>query len=335
MSELKDAGTLIRLAYQAMKSLGVDVEAVLACANITVDELYNSQLRTPHWAQSVFWPALQTISGDIHIGLRLGSKIPLLKTVVLEHLFLSAENYREGLQRALNYQRLISDAIAVSLCEEGDSLYLRYNYPDSDINQLIDCTAMVLNQVLRIHSDGVLIAQRIELTHPGQGDLAVYSELFQCPVFFNRQENRLYYSSAAFDTRSLHNHPELLRFHLQCAQAQLADLERQDLISDVQQQIASLLETGSLSSETVAKRLGMDISTMRAKLREAGTSFSQILNDYRNKLANKLLLETDESISEIVYLTGFSEPSTFYRAFKRWEGTTPMEYRQSHQNNSS
>jgi AraC-like DNA-binding protein len=59
----------------------------------------------------------------------------------------------------------------------------------------------------------------------------------------------------------------------------------------------------------------------------ADTSFQRLLNEHRRSLAKRLLARTEEEISEIVYLTGFSEPSTFYRAFKRWEGTTPIEYR--------
>jgi AraC-like DNA-binding protein len=63
----------------------------------------------------------------------------------------------------------------------------------------------------------------------------------------------------------------------------------------------------------------------------AGTSLQRIINQYRKSLSRQLLSQTDETIAEIVYLTGFSEPSTFYRAFKRWEGMTPIEFR--HLNN--
>jgi AraC-like DNA-binding protein len=65
----------------------------------------------------------------------------------------------------------------------------------------------------------------------------------------------------------------------------------------------------------------------------AGTSLQRIINQYRKSLSKQLLSQTDETIAEIVYLTGFSEPSTFYRAFKRWEGITPIEYRQLNNNN--
>ncbi|MFQ1046225.1 helix-turn-helix domain-containing protein, partial [Acinetobacter sp. NIOH-H-8] len=70
---------------------------------------------------------------------------------------------------------------------------------------------------------------------------------------------------------------------------------------------------------------------LRTQLSEANTSFQQILSDYRCRLAKKLLANTSESVERIVYLTGFSEPSTFYRAFKRWTNETPVEYRKRKQ----
>jgi AraC-like DNA-binding protein len=66
---------------------------------------------------------------------------------------------------------------------------------------------------------------------------------------------------------------------------------------------------------------------LRYELQSAGTSFQNEINNYRRALAKRLLANSETSISEVVYLTGFSEPSTFYRAFKRWEGLTPIEYR--------
>jgi AraC-like DNA-binding protein len=88
-----------------------------------------------------------------------------------------------------------------------------------------------------------------------------------------------------------------------------------------------VLETGQVSLEDVAAHLGIKARTLRTRLAEAGTNFNQLLANYRCNLAKRLLASTDESIDEIVYLTGFSEPSTFYRAFKRWTDQTPIEYR--------
>ncbi|HBP69436.1 MAG TPA: AraC family transcriptional regulator, partial [Alcanivorax sp.] len=99
------------------------------------------------------------------------------------------------------------------------------------------------------------------------------------------------------------------------------------LVAQVNRLIAELLESGHANLEEVAERLGIKARQLRTRLADAGTNFNQLVADYRCKLAKRLLAGTDESIDEIVYLTGFSEPSTFYRAFKRWVGMTPIEYR--------
>ena len=81
----------------------------------------------------------------------------------------------------------------------------------------------------------------------------------------------------------------------------------------------------------MAQRLGILPRRLRSQLADAQTSFNQVLADYRCRLAKRLLAQTSESIEQIVYLTGFSEPSTFYRAFKRWTNVTPIEYRKKKQ----
>ena len=80
-------------------------------------------------------------------------------------------------------------------------------------------------------------------------------------------------------------------------------------------------------AEQVAARLGMPARRLRERLAMAGVRFNDLVTDYRCRLAKELLLKTDERIEVIVERTGFSEPSTFYRAFKRWVGETPVEFR--------
>uniref|UniRef100_UPI000B2AA3AA helix-turn-helix transcriptional regulator n=1 Tax=Acinetobacter baumannii TaxID=470 RepID=UPI000B2AA3AA len=87
------------------------------------------------------------------------------------------------------------------------------------------------------------------------------------------------------------------------------------------------LERGDTTLETVAAQLKITPRRLRTQLSEANSSFQQILSDYRCRLATKLLANTHESVERIVYFTGFSDPSTFYRAFQRWTNATPVEYR--------
>lgn len=327
MSEQKDAGALVRLAYQAMCNIGIDADQVITRAGLSPEELYDSKLRTPHWAQSIFWDAAEDISGDPNIGISLGAKMPLFKGIVLEYLFISSAHFGDGLRRMLNYQRLISDALNIKLEESDDSAHLSFAYPQANLRHLTECSGIVLTNFLRFVSDNGIEVSRVDFSHSKFSADFDYDGIFNCPVYFDQPENRIYFPLSSMTHRSLHTQPELLSFHEQLVSAQLADLERQDLISEVQQQIARLLESGEVCVETVAAELKIPPRSLRAQLQEAGTSFSQVLNDYRHHLAKKLLAKTEESIAEIVYLTGFSEPSTFYRAFKRWEGVTPVEYR--------
>lgn len=332
MSEQKDAGVLVKLAFQGMAAMGIDATAVIERAGIAKEQLYDSQLRTPHSAQSLFWQAAEEVSADPYIGLHLGKHMPLLKGQVIEYLFFSSPTLGDGIKRMLNYQRLISDAIILHLIEDNDEAYIAFSFPEMPLRHLAECSCGALIQFLKAVSDGEFTAKKVHLKHSSDNNRNEYEKIWEAAVEFSKDENRVYFDKAFLNYRSLHAQPELFSVHEQLASQQLAQLELQDLIADVQTHIAGLLETGEINVETVAKQLNMNPRTLRSQLTEAGTSFSQVLNDYRHHLAKKLLAKTNESIAEIVYLTGFSEPSTFYRAFKRWEGITPVEYRKRKQN---
>jgi len=110
MQELRDAGVMLRLIYEAMKRRGIDTDAIFSRLGVNEQYVYTDQLRTPHSAQLYFWQAVEDVSGDPDVGLHLGPLLPAYKGQVLEYLFLSSPTFGEGLRRAQNYQRLLSDA---------------------------------------------------------------------------------------------------------------------------------------------------------------------------------------------------------------------------------
>ncbi|MCY1207193.1 putative HTH-type transcriptional regulator [compost metagenome] len=121
--------------------------------------------------------------------------------------------------------------------------------------------------------------------------------------------------------------PDQPRMHESLARRQLAEVERLELVRQVRELIGELLANGGVTLEQVAARLNMPSRRLRERLAMAGVRFNDLVTDYRCRLAKDLLLNTDERIEVIVERTGFSEPSTFYRAFKRWVGDTPVEFR--------
>jgi AraC-like DNA-binding protein len=254
---------------------------------------------------------------------------------VLEYLFLSSPTFGDGLKRAQKYQRLLSDAVDSRLELTPVDCYLAFGsasgaVPSGDNGvprHTIDCVAMGLLRFFGHITEGGFQAEKICFTHRGGSSSQKYEQVFGCPVLFGQPENRIYFNRLVLALPSPHAETELLRLHEQVASERVAELERRDLVAQVRRIIGESLEDGEVSLEHVASRLGIKPRALRTRLAEADTSFNHVLADYRCRLAKRLLAGTHETIDQIVYLTGFSEPSTFYRAFKRWVGETPIEYR--------
>lgn len=328
MAELMDSGVMLRMAYKAMCNAGIDADAVLAKVGMQASRLNEPGLRTPHDAQEWFWDALVEVSGDAHVGLHLGEYIPIFKGQVLEYLFLSSPTFGDGLRRALNYQRLLSDAMHGELVDEGgERVFLKQLFWNKRLPHLNECFVAGLLKFFRFVTDGELLPSEIYFGHSRHAQAAEYHRIFNCKVTFDQPQMGIWFDRRLLDLPSPHHEPELLRLHEKLASEQVARLEKQDLVGKVNRLVGELLESGEANLEEVSARLGIKPRQLRTRLAEAGTNFNQLVADYRCRLAKRLLAGTDESIDEIVYLTGFSEPSTFYRAFKRWANMTPIEYR--------
>ena len=108
-----------------------------------------------------------------------------------------------------------------------------------------------------------------------------------------------------------------------------AETAPEKLAVQVVDEVAGLLSGGVPQLAEVASRMGMGTRTLQRRLSDGGTTYQDLVTEARRQLARKLLRQSDYSLSEIAFLTGFSEQSAFTRAFKRDEGITPRAYRQS------
>ena len=332
--ELTDSAILFRLVYQAMRRAGLPTEQILAQAGVAIAQV-EASARTPLYSQVMFWHAAESVTQDSAVGLHLGEHLPLYRGQVIEYLFMSSGSFGDGLRRALAYQRLVSDVLNAKLVMEGDQCYLTNGptrYRDLQVlRHFTECFLMGVLRFFRFITEGKFEILRIELDYPHGATAQEYQRTLGCPVVLGQAETRLYFNSDILNYPLWPSEPELLHLHEQLASEKLQELARYDLVADVRRAIGASLESGETSLERVAAELGMPARRLRTQLSEADTSFQQILSDYRCRLSKRLLAQTTESIEKIVYLTGFSEPSTFYRAFKRWTQETPVEYRKRKQ----
>jgi AraC-like DNA-binding protein len=159
-------------------------------------------------------------------------------------------------------------------------------------------------------------------------DVAEYARVLRCPIRVRASWNGWALSKDAMRLPLRRRDPDLRRW----LERQAADiLARLPVNSDARDEVRSVLSTlltaGDVRIDVVARRLAMTPRTLQRRLSRAGTSFEALCDEARKEAAQTYLADTTLSIAEVTYLLGYSEPTAFHRAFKRWHGTTPQAFR--------
>ena len=322
MRDLTDDVALMRPVIDALRASGTDPDRVLGRVGLPP-----GGLSAGHFPQAAFWKAASEECGEEHIGLYLTQYLPAFHGLLLEYLVLSNETFGAGLRHALRYMRLLSDALNVRLHVDGDMAVLALGLEADTPRHFPEMLAGAVIRLFRVLTENDFRPHEVRFMHVQGAPAERYLAVYGCPARLGSGDCALLFDAAVLDRVSRHAAPGLLRMHESLARRQLADVERLDLVRQVRELIADLLIDGGATLEQVAARLNMPARRLRERLAVAGVRFKDLITDYRCRLAKELLLKTDERIDVIVERTGFSEPSTFYRAFKRWVGETPVEFR--------
>lgn len=330
----QDRGSYPRLTYAALKAAGVDADAVFAAVGASASELQAAEYSYPHEGCVEFWAAAERISGDADIGLTVGAHLPSYRGEVLEYLYLSSPDFGTGLRRGIAYGRLISDAIEGWLGEDSDGTFVAARSKSPRVNACRHQSESYLLGMLRFFqeiTEGAFKPLRMDFMCAPPANIALREQRFGCPVRYGAAAGRTYFDAALLTRPSSHAQAELFRLTERIAAERLQKIVARDFIAELHQVFGSLLELGEVTLEAVAQQLRLTPAEVRNRLAAAGTSFQPELDDYRHRLACRLLAETAHNMQDVCYLTGFSEPATFYRAFRRWQNDTPVNYRKKHQ----
>lgn len=324
-----DAGVFLWMTYQTMQNMGLDAASIFASVNLP-DQPPVKNIRRNNSTQNRFWSAAEQISLDSNIGLHVGMQMPVFRGLVIEYLFLSSSTFGDGLKRILHYQKILTDVFDLSLSIDGDTAILSgFEHP---VRHYLECAIGVLLIFFQYITDGGFKPTQISLTYSQGASKQAYENAWGCPVMLNESKGAIFFPSELLQKASLSAEPELLKIHENLAEQQLNLLEKYQLVAEIENLFSNgLLESRQFDQNLIAKYLNRSPRTLRTDLQAIQTSYEQILNQYRERLARKLLANTQETIDQIVYLTGFSEHSAFTRAFKRWTGETPSSYRQRKQ----
>lgn len=323
-----DAGIFVLNTYQTMQKAGLDSASIFSSVgmfSIPTDK----KLRFTNQVSDSFWATAELSSGDRNIGLHIGEAMPILRGHIIEYLFLSSATFGDGLDIALQYSRLLSDTITSIQLKTLLSTASLYGFQHTS-RHFSEFALLQIVQFLQYITDGAFQAKEIQLAYAQQTDKDEYERIFGCPIQFDYSETAILFDAALLSWQSPSADSDLLATHEEIATRSLAELERYHLIFKINSELDDLLQLGSVDLQTIAERLNKNPHTLKADLSKVGSSFSEIVSNYQQQQACLLLKQKQQSIEQIAYLTGFSELSAFSRAFKRWTGQTPTDYRQQH-----
>lgn len=158
-----------------------------------------------------------------------------------------------------------------------------------------------------------------------------YSAYFGVPVYFGQSESCLSFDVALLDQPLAAGDPNLdlyLRKYADTFMEDLSDDTLRAIVARTRRAIEEGMSLGDVSQDAVAKMLGTSLRSLQRTLRRAKTNFSTLLDEARLARSRRLLTDQALAIYEIAFLLGYSDTSSFYRAFKRWTGDSPEQYRQ-------
>ncbi len=317
---------LVRPVAAAVGPAGID--AFWGATDLTPQILADDDARLSAAQFCVAWSEGIRLSGDPRLALRIAASMPSGAFGIVEYVCRSAPTLGAALRQWVRYLNLLDDAVTVALVVEGDRAYLRVEReseaPAPASHEL--CWALVARQARELCAAPFRMIS-VDLAHRAPGDVAPYRAWFEAPVVFGAEYTQLVMPAVALDASLVSSDPKLLAILTRAAD-ELGRKVSTDptLTAQIKRVLRETLRSDGASIEYVAGKLGLTGRSLQRRLKDEGTAFQTIREAVRHELAQRYL-DDNLSISEISFLLGFSEPSAFFRAFKRWTGKTPVESR--------
>jgi AraC-like DNA-binding protein len=324
--------TFILPIAQALRLQGIDAMEVIEGVGIDPAGVINPDRRIAVDVMNNLLHRCVDLTGDEAFGL---SAAELLQPQVLHGLglaWLASDTVYDGLKRTVRFSQLMSTGAMMSLAEEGEFVHLTieravniegYAYAGGDfaVGMFVRMCALALGEYIS--------PVTIEMDRPTPADPDRFESMLGSRISFGCDRIRLTFYLADIQEPLATGDPALARVNDAQTQSYLDSFLAQTTSREVVGKIVEKLPQGPPSQEQIASSLNVSNRTLQRKLKNEGTSFMDLLQDTRMQLARRYLLQPTRSVVETSYLLGFSEPSTFSRAFKRWTGQAPAEYREN------
>lgn len=320
-----------------LEQRGIAVESAVRECGISLRTPVSSDDRVPGSRVERLWAFSQRMLGDPLVGLHMAEAYNPGTLDILGYVILSCQTVGEVLDRFARYARLLNDGMRAEVVRDRGMAYCRISYVDTVDNYLvrtgahaIDATWAGMARELGRLATKPLHASEVWFRHaaPSPESVQEYRRVLNAPVKFGAAEDRFVVPLAHLDQPIRSANRALLHAFEQHADGVLARMSGADSrASQVTGVLARRLKGTVPTLGDVARELAMSERNLQRALRDEGTSFQKLVDELRRDLAISHLTNPESSAGQVGFLLGFSEPSAFHRAFRRWTGQAPGAYR--------
>jgi AraC-like DNA-binding protein len=306
-------------------------EALLTRAGLESGELESPDGQIPQDRHLALWRLISARSDDPCFGLHHGEWVTLGRIGVIGYAASSSPTLGAALSWIDRYSRMITAFLESRYRRQQAGPGMVMTQSTCRLSDDLADSAVASDVSLARRLTGRHIRPRevwLQRRRPRQ--LEEYERIFDCPIRFEHRHNAVLFEPEALDLPLPSADPLLLIYIDRAVRTHLAfrpagGTFHVELESAVLEQLAQ----GDVRIEQVAPRLGMSVRTLQRRLKDRGLDYQGLLDTIRQRLATELLQDGLISIEEIGDRLGFSEPSAFRRAFKRWTGQSPSAYRRA------
>lgn len=281
-----------------------------------------------YWQEMIsrLWRTAVKETGDPNFGLKVATQIRPSSFHVVGHAMSCSATLGDAIHRFARYAKLVSSSAMIELAETDDQLKLNFAFDTGDMPVLPETMDTVMAGLVCFNNwivgeDVRPLEVRFKRQQPQAPE--EYLRLLKCPVLFEQQEDCIRYSQADMHRPVLSADEHLAATLDNMAVTQMAQLSERFARKVRDCLMQQLSEESEVSRRATAQLLNMTERTLLRRLKEEGTTFQEVLDNLREELAYQYLQRPDCTVQSVSFMLGFSDASTFSRAFKRWTGRRP------------
>lgn len=321
----------VRILGRLLESRGLDGRPLLREVGLDPSLVREPRARYPFARVAAAWGRAAKLAGDPHLGLHVAKFYRATDFHGLAVVFLASQNLGTALERLVRYHAVVNTALRLRLVKGAAKVDLTASAMDvdDDARRVVeDSRTAILLDLCRSGADGPLDPMEVAFTYPRPANETEHAAIFRCPLVFGAAEWRISFRPVDLERPFLASNRDLARSNDQVLARMVESLSHDDLVSRVKMAMVDALPSGTPTEEGIAKVVSMSSRSLQRRLAEEGTSFTALLAVVRRELAEQYVGDPSIPVTEISYMLGFSDVSSFSRAFKRWTGKSPAASRQ-------